>query len=154
MAKAKPCTHKARCLSPRKEMYDGTDERIEISSQVVLTSLRVDTQLSTLINRSSKSAIILSCIEVVCIVLGIVDMLFRSVAPQSFLGNLKLRRTIAKAHETEDPKQQADRFCTDILDCSYVDGLKNCCQQQTGTDFTGTKSPANNHVTNSRNQVC
>lgn len=86
--------------------------------------LGIDGQLSRFINGPSKAAVILPSILVVGVVFGVVNVIFRAIAPKTVSSNLEFARTIAKGQETENAKEESDGFGRDRLDSADVDGLR------------------------------
>lgn len=50
-------------------------------------------------------------------------MLFGSVTPEAIAGDLEFLSSVAKAHEAEHPKEDADSLCRNHLDSADIDGL-------------------------------
>ena len=50
-------------------------------------------------------------------------MFFGTVATKAIRGHFKLFRPITEAHETQDPQEDPDSFCADVLDRTDIDGL-------------------------------
>jgi hypothetical protein len=50
-------------------------------------------------------------------------MFLGSVAAQPLSCDLKFTRTVAKGHESENPEQDADCLCADVLDSADIHGL-------------------------------
>lgn len=86
--------------------------------------LGIDGQLPRFINGSSKAAVILPSILVVGVVFGVVNVVFRAIAPKTISGNLEFARTVAKGQETENAKEESDGFGRDRLDSADVDSLR------------------------------
>ena len=55
-------------------------------------------------------------------------MLLWPVAAESVAGDLELLRSVAEAHEAEDPEQDADSLSRDHLDGADIDGLRVVAQ--------------------------
>jgi hypothetical protein len=90
---------------------------------VLHACLRIDRQLSFFINRSSQAFIILTGIDVLGVILGVVDVVLRTVAAQSFGSDLKLARAVTESHETENAEQEADGLSRNGLDSTDIDSL-------------------------------
>jgi hypothetical protein len=58
-----------------------------------------------------------------CTDLGVVNVLLRSVASKAVAGDLELFGSVAEAHETENPEEDANSLCRDHLDGADIDGL-------------------------------
>src|SRR2546430_4870449 len=78
-----------------------------LGGNVVLHAISmVDRQLPTFVNRAAKTAVILTGILVVRIVLRIVNMLFRAIATEAVHGDFEFTSPITKAHKPKYPKEQ------------------------------------------------
>ena len=53
----------------------------------------------------------------------IINVLFWSIAAESFCGDLKLFGAVAKAHETEHPEDHPNGFCRYVLDGPHINRL-------------------------------
>lgn len=83
----------------------------------------VDTKLGLLINRASQAGIIIAGIFTLCVALGVVNVVFGTIAPETFGRDLELSRAVAKGHEAENAKKQSDSFGRHHLDGGNIDGL-------------------------------
>lgn len=95
-----------------------------VGNVVLHSSLPVDRELDALIYGTAQSSVVLAGILVISIVLGIVDMIFRSVAAEALGGDLELLRTIAKTQEAKNAKEKSDSFGRNRLDRADIDGLR------------------------------
>ena len=75
---------------------------IFIGNVVFHASIHVDLELN-LLDRTSKTRIILASVQVISIVLGIVNVLFWPIYTEPFFRNFKLASGISKGQETKDP---------------------------------------------------
>lgn len=76
-----------------------------VSDIVLHSSLRVDPELNTLIDGSTQSSVILAGIFVVGIVLGVVYVVFWTVAAEAIGRDLEFLRTISKSQEAENAEK-------------------------------------------------
>ena len=110
-----------------EELPDVKGRRHDISTLVCNVVLHarflVNGKLSTLIDRTAESPVVLAGILVLGIVLGIVDMVFGTVATKTIGCNLKLAGAEAEGQEAQDTKEQADGLCGNSLDGTDIDGL-------------------------------
>lgn len=110
-----------------EELPDVKGRRHDISTLVCDVVLHarflVNGKLSTLIDRTAESPIVLAGVLVLGVVLGIVDVVFGTVATKTIGSNLKLARAEAEGQEAQDTKEQADGLCGNSLDGTDVDGL-------------------------------
>ena len=101
----------------------------------------INGQLPPLVDRTTKSPVVLSSIDVVGVVFRVVDVLFRAVTskplacdlefagacnvaltPAAFITEM-VALTISEANEPKHPEQKPDSIGTDILDSANIDSL-------------------------------
>ncbi len=73
-----------------------------IGNVILHASVHVNLKFD-LLDRSPKTRIILSCIFVIGVVFGVVNMLLRPVDAQTFFRDLKFLSGITKGQKTQDP---------------------------------------------------
>ena len=104
-------------------MGRGHDANTLVRNVVLHASLGINGELDLLVNGPTETAVVLTGILVISVVLGVVNVLLGPVATKSFAGNFELAGAIAEGHEAEDAKEEADSFSRDGLDRSNIDGL-------------------------------
>lgn len=94
-----------------------------ICDVVLHTRLGIDRELAVLIDRATEATVILLGVLVIGIVLGVVNVVFGSVAAQAVSSDLKFARAITESQETENAKEKANGFGGNGLDGADIDGL-------------------------------
>jgi hypothetical protein len=107
------------------DVLSGSHDASTFIRNVVLhASLGINRQLSFFIDGPSETLVIVTSIDVVGVVLGVVDVILRAVAAKSLGGNLELAGTVAKGHETKNTEKEADGLSRHRLDGTNIDGLR------------------------------
>ena len=101
----------------------GHDAGSFVCNVILHSRLGINSQLDTLVDRSSKSPIVLCRILVVCIVFGIIDVVFRTVATKSFSCHFEFLCAETESHETEDPEEDSNSLRRDVFDGTNIDSL-------------------------------
>ena len=94
-----------------------------VCNVVLHACLGIDRQLSFFVDWASKALIVLTSINVLGVILGVVDVVLGTVAAQSFGSDLELARAVAEGHETENAEQKANGLSRNRLDSTDIDSL-------------------------------
>ena len=94
-----------------------------VCNVVLHACLGIDRQLSFFVDWASKALIVLTSINVLGVILGVVDVVLGTVAAQSFGSDLELARAVAEGHETENAEQKANGLGRNRLDSTDIDSL-------------------------------
>src|ERR1700709_2564754 len=99
------------------------DPSLFVGNVVLQAGSRVNGQLNTLVDRTTKSAIILGRIKVICVVLGVVDMIFGTIAPKSISRDFEFLCAKSKCHETKNPEEDTNGLGRNVFDGTDIDCL-------------------------------
>jgi hypothetical protein len=94
-----------------------------IGDVVLHSRLRVNSKLNSLVYRATETAVVLSSIDVVGVVFGVVDVILGTIAAQALGSDLELTATIAKRQKAEHAEEKTDGLRRDRLDGTDVNGL-------------------------------
>lgn len=105
-------------------MLSGRHDSSSLIGNVILhASFRVDGKLGSFIDRATKTTVILAGIDVVCVVFGVVDVVFGAVAAKAVGCDFEFAGTVTESEEAEDTKQKTDSFGRNRLDSAYINSL-------------------------------
>ena len=104
------------------------DSSLLIGNVVLHAGSRINSQLDFLVYGPSQAAVVLSGILVISVILGIVNVVFRTVAAQAGGRDLEFARAVAKRQEAEHAEKEADGLGRDRLDGADVDSLRVVAQ--------------------------
>lgn len=91
-----------------------------ICNVILHSSSVVNGQFDTWVDGATQPPIVLSGIGIVCIVLGVINVIFGTIATQALWSNLELLGARAKSYETKDPHQNANSLGRDVLDSGKI----------------------------------
>lgn len=94
-----------------------------VCNVVLHARLGINGKLCLLIDRATKSTIVLASVNVLGIVLGVIDVLLGAVAAKALRSDLELARSETEGHETQDAEQETDSLSRNSLDGSNIDSL-------------------------------
>ncbi len=83
----------------------------------------VDGEFGILVDGASEAVVVLTGVDIVGIILGVVNVVFGTVAAESIGGDFKLGGAVAKGHEAKNAEEQTDCFGGNSLDSTDIDGL-------------------------------
>ncbi len=97
---------------------------IRFRSNIFLHAIAlVDGEFGILVDRASEALVVLPGVDVVGVVLGVVNVVFGTVAADSIGGDFEFAGAVAKGHEAKNAEEQTDCFGGNSLDSADVDGL-------------------------------
>lgn len=94
-----------------------------VGNVVLHARLGVDGELRSLVNGAAKAPVVLAGIDIVGVVLGVINVVFGTIAAEALGGDFEFAGAVAKGQEAEDAEQETDGLCRDRLDGTDVDGL-------------------------------
>lgn len=100
----------------------GSPTSALVGNVILHTRLGIDSEFLWL-DRTAKALIELSSILIVGIVLWVVNVLLGTVDAETLISNFKFTGSIAKAHEGENPDQDADGASRNTFESTNVDSL-------------------------------
>lgn len=95
-----------------------------IGNVILHASVRVDGKLGSFIDWTTKATVILAGIDIVCVVFGVVNVVFGTVTAKTVGRDFEFAGTVTESEETEDTKQKTDSFGRNRLDSAYIDSLR------------------------------
>jgi len=94
-----------------------------VCNVVLHASLLIDGQFNTFVDRGTKSSVILRGIFVIGIIFGVVNVVFGAIAAKTLSCDFEFLCTKSEGHESENPKEDTDGLCRNILYGTDVDCL-------------------------------